>query len=167
MEIELNICRKLAHSFHKTTGLNFDDLFQEACCAYLQAVKNPQYDPRKMAKTSYAYMKVKQHLILYLNQEKRHHPVLGEWVEEKFLIDSLSYSPEKYAIFGSLIKSLSKEALTVLNMVFESPHEFLEINSLHRQQAVRSRLIQTQGWSEKKAYEILHELRKVKRELQK
>ena len=47
----LNLIRKIAWSFHKTTGLDWDELFQEATLSYLKALKT--YDKKRGAITTY------------------------------------------------------------------------------------------------------------------
>jgi RNA polymerase sigma factor (sigma-70 family) len=42
---DMNLIRKIAWSFHKSTGYDWDDLFQEAAIAYIHAMKT--YDPSK------------------------------------------------------------------------------------------------------------------------
>lgn len=69
--METQLSKAVAQSFHSTTGIDFDDLFQEACCAYLEAEQDPNFDPARGRKlTSYAYWRMQMRLINYCRQHQ-------------------------------------------------------------------------------------------------
>lgn len=64
----INLMRKLAWSFHYSTGLNFEDLLSEAYCAYYMAKK--EYTPRKGKFSTWIWECIENHLINYCKQER-------------------------------------------------------------------------------------------------
>jgi RNA polymerase sigma factor (sigma-70 family) len=62
------LLRKLANSYSLTTGVEFADLFQEACIAYLEAMKT--FDPQKAKLSTYIWHCVSAHLKNYVKLEK-------------------------------------------------------------------------------------------------
>ena len=64
---DMNFIRKIAWSFHKTTGLEWEDLFQEAAIAYIQSIKT--YSKSKGSLTTYAYKAASNRLKDYSRKE--------------------------------------------------------------------------------------------------
>lgn len=125
MTIEMDLVRKLAWSFHRTTGIDFEDLVQEACLTWHAYVEdNPKYDPRRMALTSYAYLCIRSGFLTMAS--KRQHFV---GLPEDFELSNDNPSPEDREIFIDGLRSLSKEANLIVKMIFEAPDEFLGIGS--------------------------------------
>jgi len=53
IEDYLDLLRKIAWSFHKTTGVEYDELFGEACLSYCENIK--KYKRSKGAVTTFVY----------------------------------------------------------------------------------------------------------------
>ena len=71
---DINLIRKIAWSFHKSTGLDWDDLFQEAAIAYLEAMKT--YNKRKGKITTHVWCCITSRLKNYLKKEREYsHPL--------------------------------------------------------------------------------------------
>jgi hypothetical protein len=83
----INLIRKIAWSFHHTTGLDWDDLFQEAALAYLEGFKS--YNPNKGALSTHMWIIMSSHLKNYLKKETEWHSMLCD-LEEAF--EQQSYS---------------------------------------------------------------------------
>lgn len=70
----INLIRKIAWSFHESTGLDWDDLFQEGALAYLEAMKT--YDEKKGKITTYVWHCIVSRLKNYLKSEREYnHPL--------------------------------------------------------------------------------------------
>jgi len=72
-ERELNLIRKLTWSFYKssfTLTLDFDELFSEACVAYLEGEKQ-FIENDKTKKSTFLWTVMKNHLTDYINKEIR------------------------------------------------------------------------------------------------
>lgn len=66
----IDLIRKIAWSFHHTTGHPWDDLFQEATLAYLEALRT--YDPTRGALTTYMWYTISSALRNYLRREHKY-----------------------------------------------------------------------------------------------
>ena len=64
---DLNLIRKIAWSFKRTNGLEFDELFQEAAIAYIQSIR--AYNKNKGSITTYAYRAASNRLKDYSQRE--------------------------------------------------------------------------------------------------
>jgi hypothetical protein len=69
-EMHLNLLRKLAWSFHFTTGMDREELFSEASLAYCEAMQN--YDSKKGRSSTYMWNCVKSHLLNVVKRENKY-----------------------------------------------------------------------------------------------
>jgi len=72
----VNLIRKIAWSFHTSSGLDWDDLFQEAVIAYLYAMKT--YTPDQGKISTYVWNFISNTLKSYLERETRIYPIQGD-----------------------------------------------------------------------------------------
>jgi len=84
----LNLLRKIAWTFHKSTGLDWDELFQEASLSYLKALKT--YDPEKGKITTYIWCHVMSDLKDYEYKERLYHAPLCDLKEACNKVESQS-----------------------------------------------------------------------------
>lgn len=71
----INLIRKIAWSFHKTSQLDYDDLFQEAYLAYVYGMKT--YDPTKGCYLStHLWNHISNQLKTYIRKEKERTTIL-------------------------------------------------------------------------------------------
>jgi RNA polymerase sigma factor (sigma-70 family) len=66
----INLIRYIAWSFHRTTGMNFDELFSEACLAYCEAINS--FDPKKGKLNNYATTIITNRLKDFIKKEHRY-----------------------------------------------------------------------------------------------
>jgi len=100
----INLIRKIAWSFHKSTHLEFDDLFQEAAIAYHVALKS--YDPAKGKITTFATHCILSHLKNYTRKELKVHGWL-EHIDDDWFWEVLPARPTSH-IFEDLPTGSSK-----------------------------------------------------------
>lgn len=138
----INLIRKIAWSFHHSTGEDWDDLFQEAALAYCQALKS--YNPKKGKITTYMWWSITSHLKSYLKyQEKQNGHILS--VEDLLTVDSpVNGSP--------LFESLSKEAIQIADMILSLPTVFDSMSPESAERNITRVLTKRKGWSRKKAW---------------
>jgi DNA-directed RNA polymerase specialized sigma subunit len=99
----LNLIRSIAWSFHKTTGICFDDLMGEASLAYCEGLL--KYDAKKGMITTFMFFYIRRHLINHIHKEYIKQPKLlsfeeirvTETIDPQYLIDSLSPDARKIA----------------------------------------------------------------------
>jgi len=111
LETNIGLIRKIAWSFHNSTGEDWNDLFQEASLAYCEALQ--KYNPKKGKITTYMWWCISSHLVNYLHLQYRQNGHI-ECIEDLRAVDR---PVESVSLFGSL----SKEAKEIANMVLSSP----------------------------------------------
>ncbi len=76
---DIDLVRKIVWSFHSTTQLDWDDLFQEASLAYLEALRT--HDPKKGKITTYLWCVISNTLKNYIRREARVNPPTSDLAE--------------------------------------------------------------------------------------
>lgn len=144
----INLIRKIAWSFHTTTGLEWDDLFQEAALAYLQALKS--YDPDKGKITTYMWWCMSSHLKNYLKQHEKYHGVvcpmngfdLPVSVEDPF-------------------EMISEEAQMVVRKIINQFDKYSMLTPKQAKQEVAREMIEEEEWTWKKLWVNIHDLKEA------
>ena len=110
----INLIRKIAWSFHRTTGHDWDDLFQEAALAYLEALH--RYDPTKGNNLStFMWSHISKSLTNYLRlYEKRTGHIYS--IEEHPIDPIGTYTP--------LFEKMTDEAEQIATIILNSPEQF-------------------------------------------
>jgi len=146
---DINLIRKLAWSFHKSTGLDWDELFSEACWLYLKA--KDTYDPKRGEFTKHAYMIVQSELIDYLRDHKRRNELF------KSIDDIPGFNRVNPPSYLSFWESLSKDAQEMADIILSAPKLFVYAPAKESQsRAVRTMM--RRGWSNKRALIALRDL---------
>lgn len=146
--MEINMARKMAWSFHKSTGIDYEELFSEACLAYCQAEADPNYNPYKAAITTFAWQRMRDHLRTYIKKE--YHDV--------HLGPDNQNDPYEEIEFKDEVNNLSDEAKTICKMIFQSPHEYLDLSSVHARGKIKDQLREA-GWSWCKIWNSFREIK--------
>lgn len=105
-----------AITFHKSTGVEYDELLQEARCAAWLAASGGVYDPHKAALKTYASHYVFNKLFTLVGKHQRKHPNTVE-IDEYVVADEPT--PEDVVYFHELLRQLPEDARTVVSMVLE------------------------------------------------
>ena len=130
---DINLIRKIAWSFHKSTGLDWDDLFQEAALAYLEALQS--YDKRKGKLSTHAWHCIVSRLKNYWKKER-------EWQEP--LVDIEQALPQEtnfYSFWQKIPESLHNPVSIILEGASEMDSYFLDV--LPKEEKVEKRLAKT------------------------
>jgi DNA-directed RNA polymerase specialized sigma24 family protein len=109
-----DLLRKLAWKYHKSTGLDWNDLFQEAALGYLEAIRT--YDPKRGAPSTHIWTCVTSRLSNYAKKERCHSEPLvpiGDIAE-----DQEYKSPE------NIFEALSTEARQIVEVIFAAPETY-------------------------------------------
>jgi len=141
----INLIRKIAWSFHNTTGLEWDELFQEASLYYFRALKT--WDPERGQKlTTYIYRSMTCELINYVRKNKKFSENYSSLEIEK-----LTHVPASNDFFDStrFFESLTKEAQEIADLVLASPKPF-DCRSPRKAQERVVNILREWGWSEEK-----------------
>lgn len=144
----LNLLRKIAWTFHKKTRENWDDLFQEAALAYLQALDT--YTPEKGAISTYVWRSIWNHLEDYRCQLQRKYYGNGlESYEDVFRYET--EMPEFYW------EGLTEDACEIAKLVLKSYKKFASMPSYQAYHRVR-KMMAARGWDETKIEKGIEDL---------
>ncbi len=121
----LKVVARIAWSFNKTTGIEFEELYAEGCLALCEAI--PEYDPDKDCKlTTYIYAKVQNHLI---NTTKR----IGYGTEKFQALPAeetgWEYGEDDPVIdfnddLGKIISTADKDVQQAIQLVLQNPETY-------------------------------------------
>jgi len=142
IEEDVNLLRKLAWQAARTTGLDFEDMFSEACIVYLEAEK--RYDPSKSSKSTFIWSSVSKHLRTLTNTTEQSLPLTFDAIDE-------SIDPEKTILmqerWNELIASLSPEAQYIVERTLETSRKGLPIDKPKVCRGIIMRQLREEGWS--------------------
>jgi len=138
----INLIRKIAWSFHKSTGLDYDDLFQEAYLAYEYAMET--YDPkREVYLSTFLWNHIANQLSSYFRREKD--------IKEPFVSieehPNLQYLASKPA--PPYYENLSKEAQGIAELVLSAPKVFVAVSTEDALARIERTMIR-KGWTKTK-----------------
>ncbi len=122
MKKHINLIRKITWSFHYSSGIEWNELFSEACLAYYEALDS--YDPMNSTKeSSWVYTCIQNQLKSFVIAERRSKTFYGieEWAD--FQITNPDY--EYY--FEEAFKEVSKDVRIVINTVLKNPNRYVRI----------------------------------------
>ena len=153
MEKHINLIKKLAWSFHRSTGIEFDDLFQEAYLAYDYALKT--YDPKKGKITTYMWWCIVAQLKRYIYKQEEYK--CKKYQEGVILsIDETVDIPFDNIPFW---ESLTEEAYEIANIILQGPKPYLETSDKTKIDKRIIEVMSNKGWKLWKIYRGLHELK--------
>lgn len=138
----LNLIRKIAMSFSLTTGIDFDDLCQEASLAYLEAIKT--YNPNKGKISTYVWHCIHNRLKNYLKQEEKNKALSFEDIEVSLATKQIPFW-----------ERLSNDAQKLANIVIASPDKFLNLRKTARLKAIKNEA----QWGKTKFEKVLSEIK--------
>ena len=151
----LNMIRKLAWSFHKSTGIDWDELYAEGCYQYCRIREDGGYDPKKSTAkfTTYLWKAIEMGLISFTKKE----------IKNKYVnIDDIKIHPSSIPnYFFETLDSLSSDCKEMAEMVLKDPYLYLSVPQRMSRSLVIMNLIKRE-WS---WYRIWATLKKIKNEL--
>jgi len=148
MEQYIKLIHRISGSFHLTTGLDPDDLFQEAVLGYLEAMRT--YCPDRGKITTYIWHCVTNALRNYVKQEKKYNTPLVE-------IEELNTQFKKSS---HLFELLSQEGHQLASLIMECPEEY-DILSPSEAISLLGRQAHREGMHWKKIWIGVHDLKSI------
>jgi RNA polymerase sigma factor (sigma-70 family) len=141
------LLRKIAKSFALSTGMDYEDFYQEAYIAYLEAMKT--YNPERGAVTTHIWYCVHNHLKNYLKLQE----------EEKALsIDDIQCDKPVATSFS--LDVLSTEAQEIAKVILSNPVSF-DLPSRYEVKKKIKAVLLDQGWSAKRIFSGFRELQMI------
>ncbi len=162
---ELNLIRKVVWSYVRThPGLEFDDLFSEACIACIEA--EILYDPARSKRSTYIYNIVQNRLNNLIHNEKIRHirerPV--DMPELEGLAGEFELSPEQQLLaqerWDELLAGLSPEAMVVWGIVNEKDF-YLNMDKPKLCRGLIVGALRRAGWSWGSIWNVFRELKEA------
>jgi hypothetical protein len=151
---------KLAWSYHRSTGHEFEELFGEACFAYARMKK--YYDSGQSSFSTALYVAVSNRLATYQKRQKMHcaRPprslsTTKTWHEEESgqrcaRLENVEFTtPESRLIFRESIAALGRDVREIYNIVMSCPREFASSSSIQAQATLRQ-ILRKRGWTKKR-----------------
>lgn len=131
--VDLALCKKLSLAFSKSTGVEYEELFQEACFAWVKWIEDsPLYDKSRGSFRAFATCALRSHFLTYCNKSKTkklNTINLEKTPSESVYFIATSPSPEEALNWKDKINNVSEEAKFVLSLIFNAPQDFLSHNS--------------------------------------
>lgn len=151
------IIYKLARSFHRSTGLEYDDLVAQGNLIFCEIQKG--YTKKQGVKFStFLYRCLVNRFITYIKTQQRYrkHHVNSDFIESSFTTKDINLN---FAVRKSM---LSKEAKTVIRVLLESPQEFFNLTGVEKLQEVKTKLYKkcrSLGWHRPKVLMLFKEIK--------
>jgi len=141
-----NLIKKIAWSFHATTGICLEELMSEATLAYLKAEKTFKTEYR-CKQSTYIYQCVTNSLITFCKQEKSHSCANTD------ILDVQLPAAEKSPLF-ELLSDMPINSKDLALLVFNNPDRYICKNPKTKLVADLREL----GWAHQKIWDTFKEI---------
>jgi RNA polymerase sigma factor (sigma-70 family) len=131
----IGLIRKIAWSFHSTTGLEFDDLVSQAIVYYYEGLE--KYDPSRGKITTYMWYWLDGCMKNYIARQAK--------INSVEVIDIESNPVDVSGEVSEFFDSLTPAAQYIADMVLTAPGLFIKLNKKAARQRVVE-LLTRQGW---------------------
>lgn len=142
----LNLIKKIANAYYVTTGLEFDDLMQEAALAYLKALKT--YDPKKGSVSNWAWWCMSNHLKNYIKENRDKNITL-------FSFEEIRYDKKYDPVF--FFETLSRDAFTVAETIIKAKNKYCAMDPVTAKSTI-AKTMQKKGWDIDKILQAFKDL---------
>lgn len=180
-KIHLGLIKKIAWTYHASTGLDFDDLFSAASLAYVRGMQT--YDEEKGASlNTWLWRTMENQLRNELKSARKHRSVsstIADIAEEtsvgwplgslelKNLLelehDSDTMDPETLYSFQERLGQLSEKAKELCAMIFENPGDYLGETKKESKHTLKI-VLREKGWSHSQIWDCFREVKQFVRE---
>ena len=159
IENHLDLIRKIAWSYVRThPGLEFDDLFSEACLACLEA--RDKFNPERGKESTFIWAIVKNALIDLCTSPT-------EIVDKRCTscIDKMCTSPEEQLIaeeeWGCILNTLSPKSKQICSLVLNSTSPYLPTDKPKTCRGIIIKELRKQGWAWPDIWKSFREIKYV------
>ena len=153
-----NMIYKKSLSFHRTTGLRFEDLLSESNGLFMKAIKT--FDEKKKAKFSSWLWII---LTNGLNSYSKKTDLPNQDPDTFILVDfKKERDPVACLILKEKIENLSESAKEVASILLSCPVEILELSGLETPKKIRSKIkqyLRNDGWTWEMIYNSFREIK--------
>ena len=158
-----DLLKKLAWSFHKSTGLDWDDLFQEAYIAYRYALEH--YDPNAGASiTTFLCVHINNQLKSYYQKELKYlFPLTNAYRRDVKAYNNLNawLTPDIVRHNISFKEYLTQDAQTIAEMIIIAGKRFLNLRSQKQIEQKIIAIMSNRGWERERIQVGIKNLKQV------
>ncbi len=149
----LLLIRKIAWSFHKTTEVDWDELFAQASMLYWLSLS--AYDAKRKGgkKTTFIYQFIQNELINFLKKEKRHY-MINIPFDELTMDVSFFQTP-----FFELFDALSPDSQLIAEMILSDPVSYAKLPGKMARGLVVKNLKKEKDWTYTKCWDSLNNIK--------
>lgn len=143
---DINLIRKITWSFHITTGIEWNELFQEAALAYCESKQT--HKPERGKLSTHAYHCIRNHLIDFTKKQTR-------W-NLKISLDEINPN-NYYTSYDEILENLTIDAKKILKIlknktvVFHFPKSQIP-------RRISNLLINQYGFSRREVWRGIHDI---------
>ena len=148
----INLARNLAWSFHHISGIDWEELFSEACVAYCEAIQSHKKDQSK--ETTWIYHCVRSRLISFCKQEMRYQSFETSKFDWYYNLENPDYE-----FFENKFEDVSYDVQWILRMIFQNPTRYYILPARKMVGLVRQDLRDKLHWKYKRIWKGMRSLR--------
>lgn len=129
----INLIRKITWSFHRTTGIEWNELFSEACLAYCEAANS--FDDSKTSKeSSWMFSCIQNQLTNFCKIEQRNNKASNtlEYPVREWMNPSSPENPTYEFYFDDPTLALSNDVQLIIKMARKNPTRYNRIGLTNR-----------------------------------
>ena len=134
IENHLKLISKIAYSFSKTTNLEYDDLFSEACLQWL--LYSTKWNPSKGKITTFMWTALTNHLRTYVKKN----------LEFKYPLIPIE-KVQKQVYIPIFYENMNPAAYQISKIVLRSPDKFVVMEKEERLNRIEN-IMMSNGWNE-------------------
>jgi len=161
---DIKLILKIAWSFHKTTGIDVNELLNEACLGYMESLKT--HDPAKGKRSTWAVAIMKNRLVTYLSTTQRYNKRFPSLEADQLEGIKGNQPPaDESLIFKEALQKMTPDSQNICKLIFTSPIDFLEVGPPKLIRGELYRLLRKQGWSWPKIWFCFNEIKQILNEI--
>lgn len=157
MKQHINLIKKIAwsfHRFHYSTGVEWDDLLQEATIAYFEAMKT--YDKSKGKPTTYIWYCLSNRLHNYLKEQEKYKAIKHQ--KEICRLDDVEITQHPAQEASDFWESLTEEAKIIAGIIICTPRKYTCLTRTEAEERI-TRIMTNMGWKEQRINTAINCLR--------
>jgi DNA-directed RNA polymerase specialized sigma subunit len=159
----INIARKLAWSFNRLTGIEYTELFGEACLGYAEALKD--FDPSKDTQfSSFAWIYIRNRLRVYVKREMKYAKQINFstlFADNEECINNLFFTHDERQTYEELLQYMSTDAKEIAELIIQKKQELpTDIPPYWIRRTIRD-MLRERGWSWPRIWEGIRALKKA------
>lgn len=158
----IKLIQKIAWSFHKSTGIRYDELFSEAALAYYEALnclaknssskwKSSDYDDKQGKMSNYLWNCMSNWLVNFCREEL-HHTSKSKTVNERDATFEMEIFPENF------LNEMSDDCKLIAEMAFQI-YDQSDDKKTKRMRAEIRYALRKNGWSHPRIWDGFRELK--------